>query len=210
MARDWTNKEISYLRRYASSKRRDELAQRLETDVDTLQAKLDELGLHAKDSPKPKSRLGNEPMLATYEEALTAFHGGKGPQAEKLFAKIVEECDQAELAERARQYLAICRSRGASDEPESEDDFLLAVFEKNRGNYARALEISKRGGRSGKDERFAYLEASIHALDERLGEAAAALDRAIELNGENRVHAFHDPDFAPLRKSREHADVFQS
>jgi len=79
------------------------------------------------------------------------------------------------------------------------------VFEKNRGNYDRALTLAKKGGRSSKDERFAYLEASIHSLEERLDEAAEALQRAIELNGKNRVHAFHDPDFAPLRKSRQHA-----
>lgn len=211
MARDWTNKEITYLKRYAGSKSLDELAQRLETDTDTLQAKLDELRLRAKDSPKERSRLGNEPMLATYEEALQAFHGGKRKDAEKLFARIVEECDQPELTERARQYLEICRGAAAADaEPASDDDFLLAVFEKNRGNYQRALEISKRGGRSGKDERFAYLEASIHSLDERLDEAAAALGKAIEMNGENRVHAFHDPDFAALRKSRDHAGLFQA
>jgi len=210
MARDWTNKEVTYLKRYASSKKLDELAQRLETDTETLQAKLDELRLHAKDSPKQRSRLGNEPMLATYEKALKAFHGGKRKEAEKLFAQIVEECDQPELAERARQYAEICRSEAAGRaEAESDDDFLLAVYEKNRGNYDRALEISKRGGRSSKDERFAYLEASIHALRDRLDAAAEALDKAIEMNGENRVHAYHDPDFAPLRKSRDHAGVFR-
>ncbi len=211
MARDWTSKEITYLKRYAASKRLDELAQRLETDAETLQAKLDELRLRAKDSPPQESRLGNEPMLATYEEALQAFHGGKRKEAEKLFARIVEECDQPELAARARQYLEICRSEGAAGrEAESEDEFLLAVFEKNRGNYQRALEISKRGGRNGKDERFAYLEASIHSLDDRLGEAAEALAKAIEMNGGNRVHAYHDPDFAALRKSRDHAGLFRA
>ncbi len=214
MARDWTNKEITYLKRYAGSKRIDELAQRLETDAETLEAKLAELGLRAKDSPEETSRLGNEPLLATYEEALQAFHAGKGgkrKEAETLFARIVEECDQPELTERARQYLEICRGEASAQaEPESDDDFLLAVFEKNRGNSQRALEIAKRGGRNGNDERFAYLEASIHALDGRLDEAAQALGRAIEMNGANRVHAFHDPDFTALRKSRDHASLFRA
>ena len=35
-----------------------------------------------------------------------------------------------------------------------------------------------------------------------------ALSRAIELNAKNRVHAFHDPDFAELRKDRDLRQLF--
>lgn len=209
MAKDWSTKETSYLKRYAASKRIAELAQRLEAEEPEVQAKLDELGLAAKDSPR-KSRLGNEPLLATYEQALQALYGGDRAKAETLFRTVVEECDQPELAERARQLLAVSRQPANPAETESEDDFLQAVYEKNRGNPERALEIARRGGRTGKDERFAYLEASIHAQAERLDEAAAALAKAIELEPKNRVHAFHDPDFGELRKSREHGGVFRS
>ena len=59
-----------------------------------------------------------------------------------------------------------------------------------------------------KDERFAYLAASIHAAEGRTDEAAKALSRAIELNPKNRVHAFHDPDFAELRGTRDHRQLF--
>jgi len=209
MAKDWSTKETTYLKRYAASKRLAELAQRLEAEEAEVQAKLDELGLAAKDSPR-KSRLGNEPLLATYEEALQALYGGQRSKAETLFRKVVEECDQPELAERARQLLAVSRRPAEAAPAESEDDFLLAVYEKNRGNPERALEIARRGGRTGKDERFAYLEASIHAQADRLEEAAAALGKAVELEPKNRVHAFHDPDFSALRKSKEHAGVFRS
>ncbi|MFP3939803.1 MAG: TPR end-of-group domain-containing protein [Thermoanaerobaculia bacterium] len=208
MGKDWTAKEISYLKRYASSKRLEELAQRVEAEEGEVAAKLDALGLQAKDGAS-RSRLGNEPLLATYEEGLEALYGGKHKQAEKLLSRVAEECDQPELAERARQLLEGLHRGQADGEPESDDPFLLAVFEKNRGNHDRALEIVKAGGRTGKDERFAYLEASIYSLEERLDEAADALSRAIEMNRKNRVHAFHDPDFAPLRKSREHAELFQ-
>jgi TolA-binding protein len=207
MAKDWSSKEITYLKRYAASKELAELAQRMEADEAEVQAKLAELGLTAKDGDETVSRLGNEPLLETYEKALQALYGGKRAEAEKLLTKVVEECDQAELTERARQLLAAARAP-KDDSPETEDAFLLAVYEKNRGNYSEALEIAKKGGRSGKDERFAYLEASIHALEDRLDDAAGALDKAIELNGKNRVHAFHDPDFAALRESGEHSDVF--
>ncbi|HUF77713.1 MAG TPA: hypothetical protein VMR44_02225 [Thermoanaerobaculia bacterium] len=209
MAKDWSTKETTYLKRYAASKRIAELAQRLEAEDADVQAKLEELGLAAKDSPR-KSRLGNEPLLPTYEEALRALYGGGRAKAAKLFTKVIEECDQPELAERARQMLAVSQREGPQAAQASEDDFLQAVYEKNRGNPERALEIARRGGRTGKDERFAYLEASVHALAERLDEAATALAKAIELDARNRVHAFHDPDFAALRGSREHAGVFRS
>jgi len=209
MAKDWSSKEITYLKRYATGKRIAELAQRLEAEEADVQVKLEELGLAAKDSPR-KSRLGNEPLLATYEDALRALYGGDRAKAETLFRKVVEECDQPELAERARQLLATSRQDPAAAATESEDDFLQAVYEKNRGNPERALEIARRGGRTGKDERFAYLEASVHAQAERLDDAAAALAKAIELEPKNRVHAFHDPDFAALRKSQEHAGLFRA
>lgn len=208
MARDWSTKETSYLKRYAATKSLDELAQRLEAEESEIQAKLDELGLTAKGAPR-RSLLGNEPLLASYEQGLRALFGGDRAKAEKLFAKVVEECDQPELAARARQLLAVSRRERGESGAETGDDFLLAVVEKNRGHHEQALEIAKRGGRTGKDERFAYLEASIHALEERLDEAAAALTKAIEMNRKNRVHAFHDPDFAALRRSREHAGIFR-
>lgn len=207
MAKEWSAKEISYLKRYAATKEVQELVQRVDAEEGEVRAKLDELGLVPKGGAR-RSLLGDEPLLATYEQALKALYGGKRDKAEKLLTRVMEECDQPELAERARQLLAATRQEDGDGAPQTDDDFMAAVFEKNRGNYARALEIAKRGGRSSKDERFAYLEASIHALEHRLDEAAAALQRAIELNGKNRVHAFHDPDFAPLRKSREHAGTF--
>jgi len=206
MAKDWTDKEISYLKRYGSTKTLDELGQRFEADEKEITGKLAELGLHAKGTPR-QSRLGNEPLLETYGAALEAFHKGATAKAEKLFAKIAEECDQPELAERARQYLRIC---GPASDTEIEDAFLAAVYEKNQGHLERALELAKKGGRSSKDERFAYLEASVLALEERLGEAAEALGKAIEMNAKNRVHAFHDPDFTALRKSSEHSGLFRA
>lgn len=209
MAKEWNSKEITYLKRYAATKELADLAQRMEADESEVRAKLTELGLSAADHEGQRSRLGNEPLLETYEKALQALYGGKLADAEKLLTKVIEECDQPELTERARQLLTAARV--PKDEgPETEDPFLLAVYEKNRGNYSEALEIAKKGGRSGEDERFAYLEASIHALEDRLDDAAGALDKAIELNRKNRVHAFHDPDFAALRESGEHSDVFAS
>jgi tetratricopeptide (TPR) repeat protein len=151
---------------------------------------------------KPARPAGPDSGLAAYADALKAMHKQDWARAVKLFAQVAADDDAPEIAARARQYLAAARQRLEAEESrqDHEDAFLAAVFEKNRGNLAPALEICRRGGREKKDERFAYLAASIHALEGRSEEAAQALSQAVELNPKNRIHAFHDADFAELRK----------
>ncbi|HEY4593589.1 MAG TPA: hypothetical protein VIJ61_14335, partial [Thermoanaerobaculia bacterium] len=86
--------------------------------------------------------------------------------------------------------------------------YLQAVYERNRGDLKAALDIAQKGGRDQKDERFAYLAASIHAVENRLEDAVQALAKAVELNPKNRIHAFHDADFAELRKNRDQRHLF--
>ena len=127
--------------------------------------------------------------------------------------RVVGETDRPEVRERARQLLAVSRQKAqeaggkAAKEPEA-DPYLLAVYQKNRGDFQAALDICRKEGRDSKDERFAYLVASIHAAEGRIEEAAQALSRAAELNPKNRIHAFHDPDFAELRKNRDYRPLF--
>jgi tetratricopeptide (TPR) repeat protein len=163
------------------------------------------------DGAAAASRLGNEPYLDTYTDALEKLHAGDLDGAEKLFQEVAEGCDQPELAERARQLRAATRARrdADADKPSADDPFLLAVYEKYRGNLERALEIAQDKKRDEKDERFTYLVASIHSLEGRTDEAAEVLQKAIRSNDENRVHAFHDPDFAQLRDSETHREIFQ-
>ena len=135
-------------------------------------------------------------------------------KAVELFEQAVEQSDRPEVKDRATQFLTVSRQKvgpaRAKPAKEASDRTPTSrrVYEKNRGNLAEALEISRKGGRDQKDERFAYLAASIHAVEDRLDEAAQALARAIELNPKNRIHAFHDPDFAELRKNRDLRPLF--
>lgn len=157
--------------------------------------------------PASRGRLGREPLLEIYEAALLALHHGRLAEAEGLFARVAHDCDQPELADRARQFHAVCQRDLATGEPAAgQDPYLLAVYEKNRGNLARALELSHTA--SEQDERFAYLVASIHALEARTGDARRALGKAIDMNRKNRVYAYHDPDFAALRESEDFAPLF--
>jgi hypothetical protein len=143
--------------------------------------------------------------LQAYSQALEALHRKNWSQAAELFEAVVESSDMPEVRERARQYLAACRlqeaksGQGGREETEEADPYLRAVYEKNRGDLSAALALCRQGGKDQKDERFAYLAASIHAVEERTEEAAQVLSRAVELSSRNRIHAFHDPDFAGLR-----------
>jgi tetratricopeptide (TPR) repeat protein len=157
-----------------------------------------------------------DPLVQRYEQGLRAMYSGKWTAAARAFREVSAARDEPELAGRARQQLLACELRrgDGADAAHTADDrqtdpFLLAVFEKNRGGYDAALKICARGGRQSRDERFAYLVASIHALRGAREEAVRFLGDAIELNPKNRVHAFHDPDFAALREGGDLADLLR-
>jgi tetratricopeptide (TPR) repeat protein len=160
-------------------------------------------------TPQP----GADPALDALTQGLAALQHKDWSKAAQLLEKAVELADRPELRERARQFLAACRQKAQTEEGKpakgaDADPYLHALYEKNRGNLREALEICRRGGRDQKDERFAYLVASIHATEGRTEEAAQALGKAVELNSKNRIHAFHDSDFAELRKNRDYRSLF--
>lgn len=158
------------------------------------------------------SRAPEDPALAAYAEALNALYRQDWETSARLFESVVRDGDRPDLAERARQLLAVSRQRqnGSAARKEDEGDpYLRAVVAKNRGDLAGALALCREGGRETKDDRFAYLAAAVHALENRTEEAARALSRAVELNSKNRVHAYHDADFADLRKHKDHRQLFE-
>jgi tetratricopeptide (TPR) repeat protein len=156
-------------------------------------------------------RAAGDPAVDALAKGLEALQRKDWPGAAKLFETAISESDRNDVTARARQFLTVARQQMGGQAPKGkeegdQDPFLRAVFEKNRGNLAAALDLCRREGREQKDERFAYLAASLHALDNRMDEAVQALTRAIDLNPKNRVHAFHDPDFAEIRKN--HRQLF--
>jgi tetratricopeptide (TPR) repeat protein len=210
MARRWKKEELTYLKRYAKSRTVKELAQRFRTREHIVEEKLEDLGLAAKDSVGPR-RLANDPEVKLLEKGVRALHQEKWSEAEKTLQKVIDSTNVASIAQRARRYLAICRQRsGKGKRRKKADAFLEAVYERNRGNLEKAMDICTRGGRRGKDERFAYLAAAIESARGNVDEAAKLLATAIEMNPGNRVHAFHDPDFEVLRSHPEHAALFST
>jgi tetratricopeptide (TPR) repeat protein len=207
MAKRWKKQEITYLKRYAEKKHVAELAERFRTNNDEVSKKLTELGLEAKDSASIRA-LPPDPQLGIFEKGLKALHQNKYQEAAKFFEKILDETGESDLAQRSRRYLGVCRQHMAKAGARAKDPFLLAVYESNRGNYEEALALCSRGGRQSKDERFAYLAASVYSLMGDLEKAEKFLALSIELNPKNRIHAYHDSDFEALRDSAEHKHLF--
>lgn len=153
----------------------------------------------------------DDPALDAFTEGLQALQQKNWSKAAERFESALAQSDRADLSARARQFLATARQQMTGKpaaKEEGGDPFLRAVFEKNRGDFDAALELCRKEGRDQKDERFAYLAASVHAAEGRFDEAAQALTRAIEMNPKNRVHAYHDPDFAEIRRDRDHRQLF--
>jgi tetratricopeptide (TPR) repeat protein len=164
----------------------------------------------AKKTPTPAAVA--DPALEAFGQGLSALQAGDWKKAVEHLERAVETADRTDLRDRAQQFLNAARQKAgtgkaAAKSPEA-DPYLEAVYEKNRGNLKAALDIAQKGGRDQKDERFAYLVASIHAVENRLDEAVQALAKAVELNPKNRIHAFHDADFAELRKNRDQRHLF--
>jgi len=209
MAKRWKKEDLTYLKKYAEGKRVSELADRFNTDAASVRAQLLELGVTAIDSV-PEHRIENDPLIGDYTKGLAALQKGNWATAVKTFQKVLAESDQPELAERTRRYLAIAEHKagGTDDGLDKEDPFLVAVFHRNNGNLDEALDISTRGGRAGKDPRFALLAAGICAVKGEIETAASHLETALELDPRNRSYARQDSDFSEMRLDPEYQELF--
>ena len=198
MEKRWSKTELSYLKKNAEQSL-EELAQRFHTDNETVRRKLEELGLLNQGGGG-----GADAALEQYEAALELLYAGKWDKAAELLETVVADADHLQLSDRARQSLGICKAKlTEAEDGNGGDPYLRAVIEKNQGNLERALELCRAGGDSQKDEKFAYLEASIQALAGETEEALKLLETAVDLEPKNRVHAYHDPDFQELRGNEE-------
>lgn len=208
MAKRWKKEQITYLRRYASKRRLEDLAARFKTDMATVQAKLTELGLESQDAGEvPFAAM--DPTIKVFERGIQSLYRKKWKEAAKNFEEVIAGAQQPELKQRAAGFLANCREKLSSQANEPDNPYLEAVYEKNRGNLEEALAMCSAGGRQSKDQRFAYLAGSIHALNESWDEAAHFLELAFELDPKNRVIARNDDDLAEMRGLEEYAELFE-
>ncbi|HMB53005.1 MAG TPA: hypothetical protein VKU40_06805 [Thermoanaerobaculia bacterium] len=202
----WSNQDLGYLKRYASTKTLEELVQRFEVDAAEVRVQLAAHDLKTKDG-EPRDRIHiDDDVLSAFEKGVEALYKGNWKTAIKQFEAVLEEGDPPELAARARQHLSVAERRLAEDGDDT-GPYIQAVYEKNRGDLDAAMKIVKA---QKKDDggRYAYLAASLHALAEDEDQAVAALEKAVEADPKHRVAAYHDPDFTELRENKDHAHLF--
>lgn len=140
-----------------------------------------------------------------YEKAIEAFHKRKLDEAAVHFEAVIERHpDEKELVDRSRMYLAACRGRVKKREASPtapEEIFHAAVFEKNRGNVSRALELLSGSDGVSADGRVHYLAACCHALQGNSEQALSQLRKAIDVEPRNRIHARLEVDLSSLRST---------
>jgi len=139
-----------------------------------------------------------------YERAIELFHKRHFDEAARRFEDLIEKHpDEKEFLDRARMYLGACRTgkktKGLTA-AEPEELYHAAVFEKNRGNVEKALELLRRNpGRRDGDGRVHYLTACCLALQGDVEQALLSLRKAIAADDQNRIQARLEADLAILR-----------
>src|SRR5690349_2054526 len=102
---------------------------------------------------KPNAAPASADALDIYTEGLAALGRQDWAEAARLFETVIQESDTPELTLRARQFLATSRQKLAQNQQEDraagedDDPYLRALFEKNRGDFRRSLELCRQDGR---------------------------------------------------------------
>jgi Flp pilus assembly protein TadD len=138
------------------------------------------------------------------ERGMNHLHRQNYAEALERFRSIIKEYDEdKELQNRALVYARICerrieRKESAAKNPEQ--CFYLGVLKANEENYDEAIDyLGKAMQANPKDEKVHYVLASTLAQKGDREIAVQHLQKAIELNVLNRVHARNDPDFEQIR-----------
>jgi len=155
--------------------------------------------------PQPRPPTQDESAaLVAFERAHKEFARGRFAEARNQFRILVDKYSQvAEVAARARTYLAIAESRLRTESilPRDADSLYdRGVIELNRGEYVAAQEMFERALK--REPEAAHIHYGLAATRARLGSidlALESLQRALNLQPSLRVRAQHDHDLNPLR-----------
>ena len=162
----------------------------------------------AKTAPAPIQPSGpssHELAMERFERGFQALQQREFRRAGELLNSLVGDFpDEKELHDRVRVYLAVCR-RQAPSEPSSPRTFDERVYAAtvtiNRGAYDEGLSLLQALEREAPaHDHVHYMLAVVHTLRGRPSEAVPHLERAIELNEQNRYLASQDADLELLRE----------
>jgi tetratricopeptide (TPR) repeat protein len=145
-----------------------------------------------------------------YEAAMGLLSSHKYDRALALFEKVLQS-PSAELAERSRVFLNICRQRVDRKVPAfktAEDHYNYAVAQINTGNLAdaeehlhKAMKLTPRAGH------LYYGLAAVQSLRRDVESSLQNLKQAIDLDSRNRLLARSDNDFHYLYEDPRFADL---
>lgn len=209
MSRHWTQDEIRWLRANVERMDLQSASRALGVPLVEIEKKLAELRTEAppaRKAPATHREAARELSHARklFEKGIEQLHRRDMDAAAGSFAELLElHPEERELVDRARTFLAVARNGKREREKPLRDPaeiYHAAVFEKNRGNCQKAIElVQSANGHADLDGRLAYLAACCLALNGRSAEAIASLKAAIEASDQNRIQARLEADLASLR-----------
>lgn len=210
MSRHWTQDEVRWLRANVDRMDLQSASRALGIPLVDVERKAAELRAEAATAarrpPATHKEAARELSQAhrLFDRGMEHFHRREMEAAAAAFGELVDlHPDERELIDRARTYLAVARNgRKEREKPlhDAAEIYHAAVFEKNRGNCQRAIElVASANGAPDADGRLCYLAACCNALLGRPAEALDALARAIEVSGQNRIQARLEADLASLK-----------
>ncbi len=150
--------------------------------------------------------------LQTLEKGIRLLYQKEIKRARTEFKSLLENYPgESEILARSRSYLQICdREDAAHKKPAVTTDqlYTLGVMDHNRGNYDGAISYFRQSIEKNPHADYIYytLAASL-AMKGNTAEALTTLQRAIELNEENRIYAKNDSDFSSLHVQKEFIDL---
>jgi len=221
MAKRWTEAELRFLKDNAGKMSLQALAEALSVRLDELEKKMERLELVSKAEPAARKaqtlkELSRDTVNARkeYDRGVGALQKKKIEEAERRFLELIQKYpEEKELADRARVYLAVCERQRNTARPaltEPEDFYYAAIYEKNRGNVAEAIEHLKRAAKKNGGGKVDFLLACCYAQRGDLESALAHLRKAIEDDQGHRILARHDRDFDHVRDTPEFQELLAS
>jgi len=141
--------------------------------------------------------------LEQFANAVNLFSNNEFSKARGILGRLVTT-PSTDLAERARVYLNICNqrlSRSILHLKTADDFYNHGVQLANQGNLEEAEECLKKALKlDPKCDYIHYAMATTQALRENVEGVLEHLQKAIELNAQNRYLAQKDPDFSNLEE----------
>jgi tetratricopeptide (TPR) repeat protein len=153
----------------------------------------------------PPERTPHVDAMEVYERGVIAVQQKRYAEAAKLLQAVIDSFpDEKELHERALLYLNVCRRQAVPPDatPQTFDERLYAAtLAINAGAYAEGLSrLATLTAENPGNDHVHFMLAVAHALRAELDKAWLHLQRAVELNPENRFLARQDADLDPLRQ----------